>query len=77
MELWINLMVFESCTSECHFGLICLCLDTMINPLALDIFYSMKAALLLKRQQNSVPDDDLDLGTDHSMADLIGETLEK
>ena len=34
-----------------------------------------QAALLLKRQQNSVPEDELDLGGDNSMADLIGDAL--
>ena len=35
----------------------------------------LQAALLLKRQQNSVPEDELDLGGDNSMADLIGDAL--
>ncbi|XP_025090246.1 probable E3 ubiquitin-protein ligase HECTD4 isoform X2 [Pomacea canaliculata] len=51
--------------------------DALMPSLVRLILLSSQAALLLKRQQNSVPDDDLDLGTDHSMADLIGETLEK
>ena len=38
-------------------------------------FCVFQAALLLKRQQNSVPEDELDLGGDSSMADLIGDAL--
>ncbi|KAL8604631.1 hypothetical protein ACOMHN_013411 [Nucella lapillus] len=49
--------------------------DALMPSLVRLILLSSQAALLLKRQQNSVPDDELDLGGDNSMADLIGDAL--
>ncbi|KAK7506010.1 hypothetical protein BaRGS_00002732 [Batillaria attramentaria] len=49
--------------------------DALMPSLVRLILLSSQAALMLKRHQNSVPEDELDLGGDNSMADLIGETL--
>ncbi|KAK7087914.1 probable E3 ubiquitin-protein ligase HECTD4 isoform X2 [Littorina saxatilis] len=49
--------------------------DALMPALVRLILLSSQAALLLKRQQNSVPEDEIDLGGDNSMADLIGDAL--